>query len=150
MSLTSKHYLSPGEDVSCLQEIRNIFPISKKEFKNSELHRIWAFIFYYMERLTEHKVEVMKSNFFFFSGNIMNHNTKYMENRNNVTEFVLLGLMQNPKLQKVIFVVFLVIYIISVVGNMFIMVTIIVSPLWSSPMYFFWPISPLLILATPL
>ena len=66
MSLTSKHYLSPGEDVSCLQEIRNIFPISKKEFKNSELHRIWAFIFYYMERLTEHKVEVMKSNFFFF------------------------------------------------------------------------------------
>ncbi|XP_060996693.1 olfactory receptor 4C46-like [Dama dama] len=67
----------------------------------------------------------------------MNHNTKYMENRNNVTEFVLLGLTQNPKLQRVIFVVFLVIYIISVVGNMFIMVTIIVSPLRSSPMYFF-------------
>ncbi|CAI9153597.1 unnamed protein product [Rangifer tarandus platyrhynchus] len=60
-----------------------------------------------------------------------------MENRNNVTEFVLLGLTQNPKLQKVVSVVFLVIYIISVVGNMFIMVTIIVSPLRSSPMYFF-------------
>ena len=54
---------------------------------------------------------------FFFSGNKMNHSTKYMENRNNVTEFVLLGLTQNPTLQKVIFVVFLVIYIISVVGN---------------------------------
>ena len=60
-----------------------------------------------------------------------------MENRNNVTEFVLLGLTQDPKLQKVIFVVFLVVYITSVVGNLFIMVIIIVSPLLSSPMYFF-------------
>ena len=60
-----------------------------------------------------------------------------MENRSNVTEFVLLGLTQNPKLQKVIFVLFLVFYIISVVGNLFIMVTIIVSPLLGSPMYFF-------------
>ena len=40
-----------------------------------------------MERLNELKVKVLKSNFFFFfSGNIMNHNTKYMENRNNVTD----------------------------------------------------------------
>jgi len=60
-----------------------------------------------------------------------------MENRSNVTEFVLLGLTQNSKLQKIIFVLFLVVYIISVVGNLFIMVTIIVSPLLGSPMYFF-------------
>ena len=32
---------------------------------------------------------------------------------------------------------FLVVYIISVVENLFIMVTIIVSPLLGSPMYFF-------------
>nr|XP_020729577.1 olfactory receptor 4C46-like [Odocoileus virginianus texanus] len=57
--------------------------------------------------------------------------------RNNVTEFVLLGLTQNPKLQKVIFAVFLVIYIVSMVGNVLTLVTITVSPLLGSPMYFF-------------
>ncbi|XP_058546609.1 olfactory receptor 4C46-like [Neofelis nebulosa] len=60
-----------------------------------------------------------------------------MENRNNVTEFVLLGLTENPKMQKVIFVMFLVIYIISVVGNGLTVVTITASPLLGSPMYFF-------------
>ncbi|XP_020938034.1 olfactory receptor 4C13-like [Sus scrofa] len=60
-----------------------------------------------------------------------------MENRNNVTEFVLLGLTQNPKMQKVIFVVFLIIYIISMGGNVLTMVTITTSPLLKSPMYFF-------------
>ncbi|XP_004412037.1 PREDICTED: olfactory receptor 4C46-like [Odobenus rosmarus divergens] len=60
-----------------------------------------------------------------------------MENKSNVTEFVLLGLTENPKMQKIIFVVFLIIYIVSVVGNMLTMVTITVSPLLGSPMYFF-------------
>ncbi|XP_022362677.1 olfactory receptor 4C46-like [Enhydra lutris kenyoni] len=60
-----------------------------------------------------------------------------MENRNNVTEFVLLGLTENPKMQKIIFAVFLVIYIISVVGNVLTVVTITASPLSGSPMYFF-------------
>ncbi|XP_057583447.1 olfactory receptor 4C46-like [Hippopotamus amphibius kiboko] len=62
---------------------------------------------------------------------------RYMENRNNMTEFVLLGLTQNPKMQKIIFVVFLVLCIISMVGNVLIMVTITASPLLNSPMYFF-------------
>ena len=60
-----------------------------------------------------------------------------METRNNVTEFILLGLTQNPKMQKVIFVVFLIVYIISMVGNVLTMVTITTSPLLKSPMYFF-------------
>ncbi|XP_077623612.1 olfactory receptor 4C46 [Crocuta crocuta] len=60
-----------------------------------------------------------------------------MENRNNVTEFVLLGLTENPKMQKIIFVVFFVIYTITVVGNMLIVITITASPLLGSPMYFF-------------
>ncbi|XP_004782226.1 olfactory receptor 4C46-like [Mustela putorius furo] len=60
-----------------------------------------------------------------------------MENRNNVTEFVLLGLIENPKMQKIIFVIFLVIYIISEVGNTLTMVTISASPLLGSPMYYF-------------
>ncbi|XP_058546622.1 olfactory receptor 4C46-like isoform X2 [Neofelis nebulosa] len=57
--------------------------------------------------------------------------------KNNVTEFVLLGLTENPKMQKVIFVVFLAIYIVSMVGNVLTLVTITASPLLGSPMYFF-------------
>ncbi|XP_057584828.1 olfactory receptor 4C46-like [Hippopotamus amphibius kiboko] len=60
-----------------------------------------------------------------------------MENRNNVTEFVLLGLTQNPHMQNIIFVVFLVVYIVSMVGNVLTMVTITASPLLGSPMYYF-------------
>ncbi|KAM8929722.1 olfactory receptor 4C46-like [Lycaon pictus] len=60
-----------------------------------------------------------------------------MGNRNNVTEFVLLGLTENPKMQKIIFVVFLIIYIISVVGNVLTVAAITTSPLLGSPMYFF-------------
>ncbi|KAM8929723.1 olfactory receptor 4C46-like [Lycaon pictus] len=60
-----------------------------------------------------------------------------MENRNNVTEFVLLGLTENPKMQKIIFVVFLIIYIVSVVGNVLTVAAITASPLLGSPMYFF-------------
>ncbi|XP_066110010.1 olfactory receptor 4C46-like isoform X2 [Saccopteryx bilineata] len=54
-----------------------------------------------------------------------------------VTEFVLLGLTESPQMQKIISVVFFVIYSITVVGNMLIVVTINASPLLGSPMYFF-------------
>ncbi|XP_037377498.1 olfactory receptor 4C46-like [Talpa occidentalis] len=60
-----------------------------------------------------------------------------MEIRNNVTEFVLLGLTENPKMQKIVFVVFSLIYIITVVGNMLIVITINASPSLGSPMYYF-------------
>ncbi|MBZ3874197.1 Olfactory receptor 4C46 [Sciurus carolinensis] len=60
-----------------------------------------------------------------------------MEKRSNVTEFVLLGLSQNPKMQKIIFAVFLLIYIITMLGNLLIVVAIIASSLLGSPMYFF-------------
>ncbi|XP_076970915.1 olfactory receptor 4C13-like [Tamandua tetradactyla] len=56
---------------------------------------------------------------------------------NNVTEFVLLGLTDNPKMQEIIFAVFLFIYITAVVGNVVIVVAIIASPLLGSPMYYF-------------
>ena len=56
---------------------------------------------------------------------------------NNVTEFVLLGLTQNPHLQKVLFVVFLFIFLFTVLANLFIVITISLSPTLSTPMYFF-------------
>lgn len=60
-----------------------------------------------------------------------------MELRNNVTYFVLLGLTQNPKEQKVLFVIFLLFYILTVVGNLLILVTIFLSKTLGSPMYLF-------------
>ncbi|XP_074129617.1 olfactory receptor 4C12-like [Sminthopsis crassicaudata] len=60
-----------------------------------------------------------------------------MEKGRNVTEFILLGLTQNLKMQKVIFVLFLILYIATLTGNVLIMVTIINSQTLNSPMYFF-------------
>ncbi|XP_012643260.1 olfactory receptor 4C15-like [Microcebus murinus] len=61
-----------------------------------------------------------------------------MQNQSFVTEFVFLGLSQNPNVQKIVFVVFLFVYIATIGGNTLILVTILSSPaLLGSPMYFF-------------
>ncbi|MBZ3891522.1 Olfactory receptor 4C5 [Sciurus carolinensis] len=56
---------------------------------------------------------------------------------NNVTEFVLLGLTQNPHLQRLLFIIFLLIFLFTVLANLFIIITISLSPTLSAPMYFF-------------
>ncbi|NP_667111.2 olfactory receptor 1220 [Mus musculus] len=61
-----------------------------------------------------------------------------MENQSIVNEFILLGLSQNPKIENILFVVFLLVYLATIGGNMMIIATIIYSPaLLGSPMYFF-------------
>ncbi|KAM9659440.1 olfactory receptor 4C15-like [Trichechus inunguis] len=61
-----------------------------------------------------------------------------MQNQSFVTEFVLLGLSQNPNVQKIIFVIFLFGFIATIGGNLLIVVAISSSPaLLGSPMYLF-------------
>ncbi|KAB0339069.1 hypothetical protein FD755_025061 [Muntiacus reevesi] len=56
---------------------------------------------------------------------------------NNMTKFLLLGLTQNPQLQKILFVVLLPIFLFTVLANLLIVITISLSPTLSAPMYFF-------------
>ncbi|XP_053120548.1 olfactory receptor 1052-like [Hemicordylus capensis] len=60
-----------------------------------------------------------------------------MDNHTRVTEFILLGLSRNPKLQMVLFVVFLLVYLITLFGNVAIITAIQVNPHLHTPMYLF-------------
>ncbi|XP_067393412.1 olfactory receptor 4D1-like [Emydura macquarii macquarii] len=60
-----------------------------------------------------------------------------MENQTNVNEFILVGLSNDPQLQIFLFLVFLVIYLITLVGNTKIMLVIREEPHLHTPMYFF-------------
>ncbi|XP_015360653.1 olfactory receptor 4B1-like [Marmota marmota marmota] len=60
-----------------------------------------------------------------------------MASTNNVTELIITGLFQDPEVQRVCFVLFLPVYLTTVVGNGLIVVTVSVSKSLHSPMYFF-------------
>ena len=60
-----------------------------------------------------------------------------MDIPHNITEFFMLGLSQNPEVQRALFVAFLTVYGITVCGNILIVITITYSPTLVSPMYFF-------------
>ncbi|XP_057609458.1 olfactory receptor 5AL1-like [Chionomys nivalis] len=58
-------------------------------------------------------------------------------NTSAVFEFILVGLTDDPDLQVILFAVFLVIYLVSVFGNLGLIALIQVSPQLHTPMYFF-------------
>ncbi|XP_074438586.1 olfactory receptor 4S2-like [Larus michahellis] len=60
-----------------------------------------------------------------------------MENKRNVTEFILHGLTQDKTVAKVCFSLFLLFYAAVVLGNLLIIITIKTSGQLNSPMYFF-------------
>ncbi|XP_049747165.1 olfactory receptor 140 [Elephas maximus indicus] len=60
-----------------------------------------------------------------------------MDSPRNITEFFMVGLSQNPEVQRVLFVLFVIIYLVSIGGNLLILITIIFSSTLGSPMYFF-------------
>ncbi|XP_030042562.1 olfactory receptor 1509-like [Microcaecilia unicolor] len=60
-----------------------------------------------------------------------------VSNETRVTQFILLGLTNDPDLQIIFFVLCLVMYLLNVVGNLLIIITIYVDSQLHSPMYFF-------------
>ncbi|XP_055149076.1 olfactory receptor 5AL1-like [Symphalangus syndactylus] len=58
-------------------------------------------------------------------------------NHSSVTEFILLGLTDNQELQVILFGVFLLIYLVTVMGNLGLIMLIQISPQLHTPMYFF-------------
>ncbi|ELW66417.1 olfactory receptor 2D3 [Tupaia chinensis] len=59
------------------------------------------------------------------------------ENQTYVTEFVFLGLSQDPQTQVLLFFLFLIIYLLTVLGNLLIVVLIHIDSRLHTPMYFF-------------
>ncbi|XP_006892380.1 PREDICTED: olfactory receptor 5M10-like [Elephantulus edwardii] len=58
-------------------------------------------------------------------------------NHSTVTRFILLGLTDDPVLEKILFVVFLVIYLVTMVGNLCMILLIRTNARLQTPMYFF-------------
>ncbi|XP_030042629.1 olfactory receptor 5B21-like [Microcaecilia unicolor] len=60
-----------------------------------------------------------------------------VENITAVTEFIILGLSDNPDLQVPLFLIFLLIYLITLLGNLAIVIATCIDPRLHTPMYFF-------------
>lgn len=60
-----------------------------------------------------------------------------VDNSTMVTEFILVGLTDRLELQLLLFVIFLVIYVLTLAGNLGMIVLIRINPRLHTPMYFF-------------
>ncbi|XP_072483810.1 olfactory receptor 5F1-like [Notamacropus eugenii] len=60
-----------------------------------------------------------------------------VENHTRVAEFILLGLTDSPKLQVIFFVFFLMIYTLTIMGNVGMITLIMIDSQLHTPMYFF-------------
>ena len=60
-------------------------------------------------------------------------------NRTVLSEFILLGITDRPELQALLFGLFLLIYVISVVGNLGMVILTKVDARLQTPMYFLRP-----------
>ncbi|KAK7802240.1 hypothetical protein U0070_025452 [Myodes glareolus] len=60
-----------------------------------------------------------------------------LENGSLVTEFILLGLTNDPDLQLPLFLLFLLIYITTALGNLALILLIVLNSHLHTPMYFF-------------
>ncbi|XP_025843147.1 olfactory receptor 13G1 [Vulpes vulpes] len=58
-------------------------------------------------------------------------------NNSIVTEFLILGFTQKPELQRALFIVFLLIYLVALLGNALIVIAIICNTTLHTPMYVF-------------
>ncbi|XP_006128346.3 olfactory receptor 10C1-like [Pelodiscus sinensis] len=67
----------------------------------------------------------------------MKYAEEEMTNDTSMGKFVLLGFSNHPDLNLMLFMVFLCLYIITVLGNLLIIVVINVDPALHTPMYFF-------------
>ncbi|XP_049731363.1 olfactory receptor 18-like [Elephas maximus indicus] len=59
------------------------------------------------------------------------------QNLTGVSEFLLLGLSEDPELQPLLFGMFLSMYLVTMAGNLLIILTVISDPHLHTPMYFF-------------
>uniref|UniRef100_A0A8D0BXS0 Olfactory receptor n=1 Tax=Salvator merianae TaxID=96440 RepID=A0A8D0BXS0_SALMN len=59
------------------------------------------------------------------------------ENQTKVTEFVLLGLVSSPEIKQLCFAVVLIMYLVTLAGNLVMIVLIRIDPQLHHPMYFF-------------
>ncbi|XP_075389879.1 olfactory receptor 7G2-like [Tenrec ecaudatus] len=64
-------------------------------------------------------------------------NSPAPRNHTVITEFILLGLTDDPELQSIIFNLFLMVYLITVLGNLLIVFIVISDSHLHTPMYFF-------------
>ncbi|XP_044127889.1 olfactory receptor 1020-like [Bufo gargarizans] len=62
---------------------------------------------------------------------------KVLQDKNRTDMFILLGLLDVPYLQVICFLMFLVMYMITLAGNLLLIIVVKINPALQTPMYFF-------------